>query len=65
MHLRLLNQLVALTCLWVENLRREVRGRRPRGKVFIAVGDQRCEGMNVMGVLYHWHLIGLKNKMRT
>lgn len=37
--------------LWV------VPGVRARGKVLIAIGDQRCEGVNCMGWLHHRNLI--------
>lgn len=35
----------------------DVRWVRPRGKVLIAVGDKRGEGVNRMRRLYHWHLV--------
>lgn len=35
----------------------DVRRVRPRGKVLIAVGDKRGEGVNRMRRLYHWHLV--------
>lgn len=34
----------------------------PRCEVFIAVGDQRRERVHMVGVLYHWNLIRLRDK---
>lgn len=31
-------------------------------EVLIAVGDQRCEGMHMVRVLYHWNLIRLTER---
>lgn len=47
------------TCLWVEDLRREVRWWRAGGEVFIAVGDEWCQRVDVVGMLHHWDFIGL------
>lgn len=32
----------------------------PRCEVLIAVGDQRCERVHMVRVLYHWNLIRLR-----
>lgn len=34
----------------------------PRCEVLIAVGDQRRERVHMVGVLYHWNLIRLREK---
>ena len=47
------------TCLWVEDLRGEVRWRRAGGEMFIAVGDEWRQWVDVVGMLHHWDFIGL------
>lgn len=47
------------TCLWIEDLRGEVRGRRAGREVFIAVGDEGRQGVDMVGVLHHRDFIGL------
>lgn len=34
----------------------------PRCEVLIAVGDQRCERVHMVRVLYHWNLIRLRER---
>lgn len=46
------------SCFWVEYFWREVRGGRAGGEVFVAVGDERRQRMDVVGVLHHWHFVG-------
>lgn len=36
----------------------------PRCEVLIAVGDQRCERVHMVRVLYHWNLIRLEETER-
>lgn len=43
--------------LFGADVRGDVRRVRPWGKVLIAVGDKRGEGVNRMRRLYHWHLV--------
>lgn len=50
------------TCLWVEDLRGEVWRWRAGGEVFIAVGDEGRQWVDVVGVLHHWDFIGLWTK---
>ena len=54
-----------LTCLWVEDLWGEVWWRRARGEVFIAVGDEGRQWVDMVGMLHHWDFIGLLTKRRT
>lgn len=37
----------------------------PRCEVLIAVGDQRCERVHMVRVLYHWNLIRLEETERA
>lgn len=53
------------TCLWVEDLWGEVRWRRARGEVFIAVGDEGRQWVDMVSMLYHWDFIGLKETQRA
>lgn len=53
------------TCLWVEDLRGEVRWRCAGGEVFIAVGDEGRQWVDVVGMLHHWDFIGLLMKKRN
>lgn len=50
------------TCLWIENLRGEVRGRRAGREMFIAVGDEGRQGVDMVGVLHHRDFIGLNGE---
>lgn len=54
---------MCLTCLWVEDLRGQVRRRRARREVFVAVGDERGEWVHVVCMLHHWDFVGLLRKM--
>lgn len=54
---------VCSTCLWVQDLRREVGRRSSWRKVFIAVGDEGGQGVHV-SMLDHWDLIRLKARTR-
>lgn len=36
----------------------------PRCEVLIAVGDQRCERVHMVRVLYHWNLIRLRKSRK-
>lgn len=51
-----------LTCLWIEDLRWEVWWRRAGREVFIAVGDEGRQRVDVVGMLYHGNFIGLKQE---
>lgn len=54
---------MCLTCLWVEDLRGQVRRRRARREVFAAVGDEGGERVHVVCMLHHRDFVGLLRKM--
>lgn len=50
-------QVCVRACVYTFGVLWVVCGVRARGKVLIAIGDQRCEGVNRVGRLHHRNLI--------
>lgn len=64
-HVKVSPSIRCFTCLWVKDLWGEVRWRRARGEVFIAVGDEGRQRVDMVSMLYHWDFIGLKETQRA